>query len=120
MRKLEKRIFGRGAQGPVKIELTLAALDDLRSIRAYTLERWGPDQEQQYLDQIWNKFDNILSDPSTFRFRQDLFPGCQIAAEGKHVILFRMLKSSLQVVRVLHGAMDFKRHLPPETRRSRR
>ena len=98
----------------MKLELTHAALDDLRSIRAYTLERWGPDQEQQYLDQIWNKFESILSDPSKFRFRQDLFPGCQIAAEGKHVILFRMHKSSLQVVRVLHGAMDFKRHIPPQ------
>jgi len=67
----------------VKLELAHAALDDLRSIRAYTLERWGPDQEQQYLDQIWKKFESILTDPSKFRFRRDLFPGCQIAAEGK-------------------------------------
>ena len=101
----------------MNLELTHAALDDLRSIRAYTLERWGPDQEQQYLDQIWKKFESILTDPSKFRFRRDLFPGCQIAAEGKHVILFRMHKSTLQVVRVLHGAMDFKRHMPPEPRR---
>lgn len=101
----------------MKLELTQAALDDLRSIRAYTLEQWGPVQEQQYLDQIWEKFGAILTDPSKFRFRQDLFPGCQIAAEGKHVILFRMHSSSLQVVRVLHGAMDFKRHIPPENRR---
>ena len=103
----------------MKLELTHAALDDLRSIRAYTLERWGPDQEQQYLDQIWKKFESILTDPSKFRFRRDLFPGCQIAAEGKHVILFRMHKSRLQVVRVLHGAMDFKRHIPSEPRRRR-
>jgi toxin ParE1/3/4 len=101
----------------VKLELTRAALDDLRSIRDYTLDQWGPAQEQQYLDQIWKKFGAVLTDSSKFRFRQDLFPGCQIAAEGKHVILFRMHRSTLQVVRVLHGAMDFKRHIPPETRR---
>ena len=93
----------------MKLELTRAALDDIRSIRAYTQERWGPDQEQRYLDQIWNKFETIIADPSKFRFRRDLFPGCQIAAEGKHVILFRLHKATLQVVRVLHGAMDFKR-----------
>lgn len=101
----------------MKLELTRAALDDLRSIRAYTLELWGPDQEQQYLDQIWKKFESILSAPSKFRFRRDLFPNCQIATEGKHVILFRTHKSRLQVVRVLHGAMDFKRQIPTEPRR---
>lgn len=100
----------------MKLELTHAALDDLRSIRAYTLERWGPVQEKQYLDQIWKKFEAIIKDPSQFRFRRDLFPGCQVAAEGKHVILFRMHKATLQVVRVLHGAMDFKLHVPPDTR----
>lgn len=103
----------------MKLELTHAALDDLRSIRAYTLERWGPAQEQLYLDQIWKKFETIITDPTKFRFRRDLFSGCQVAAEGKHVILFRVHKSTLQVVRVLHGAMDFKGHVPPDTRPGR-
>lgn len=98
----------------MNLELTHAALGDLRSIRAYTLDQWGPAQEQQYLDQIWKKFESLLTDSSKFRFRQDLFPGCQIAAEGKHVILFRVHRSTLQIVRVLHGAMDFKRDIPPE------
>lgn len=103
----------------MKLELTHAALDDLRSIRAYTLENWSPVQERQYLDQLWSKFEDILGNPSKSRFRDDLFHGCQIAAEGKHVILFRIRKDTLQVVRVLHGAMDFKRHLPPEDRSAR-
>ncbi len=95
----------------MKLEFTPAALADLRSIRAYTLENWGPAQETAYLDGMWEKFELILADASPYRFRPDLFPGCQLAAEGKHVILFRVNKSSLQVVRVLHSAMDFKRHL---------
>jgi len=95
----------------MKLELAPAALDDLRSIRAYTLERWGAAQEAAYLDRMWRKFESILADSAPYRFRPDLFPGCQIAAEGKHVIVFRVSKSTLQVVRVLHSAMDFKRHL---------
>ena len=89
-------------------------MDDIRSIRAYTLQNWGTEQEQRYLDQLWDKFAEIFEEPSKFRFRQDLFPECQIAAERKHVILFRIRRGSLQVVRVLHSAMDFKRHIPPE------
>jgi toxin ParE1/3/4 len=96
----------------MKLELTPAALADLQSIRAYTLERWGPAQEEAYLERMWEKFETLLADSAPYRFRPDLFPGCQIAAEGKHLILFRVDKSTLQIVRVLHGAMDFKRHLP--------
>jgi toxin ParE1/3/4 len=96
----------------MKLELTHAALEDLRSIRDYTLENWGPVQEQQYLNQLWSKFEALPKDASLYRFRHDLFPGCQIAAEGRHVILFRVNKPVLQIVRVLHGSMDFKRHLP--------
>jgi plasmid stabilization system protein ParE len=43
-----------------------------------------------------------------------LFPGCRIAAQGRHVILFHIEGEVLQIVRILHAAMDFKRHLPPE------
>jgi len=97
----------------VKLELSPAALADLRSIRDYTLERWGTDQEAAYLDRMWKQFEAIRADSTRYRFRPDLFPGCQIAAEGKHVILFRVNQSTLQIVRVLHSAMDFKRHLHP-------
>jgi plasmid stabilization system protein ParE len=31
----------------MKLVLTEAALDDLRSIRAYTLETWGEEQEER-------------------------------------------------------------------------
>jgi toxin ParE1/3/4 len=73
------------------------------------LEHWGPKQEKAYLDRMWNRFREIQSRPGTFRARPDLFPGCQIATEGKHVILFRIQGKSLQIVRVLHTAMDYKR-----------
>jgi toxin ParE1/3/4 len=95
-----------------ELELTPAALADLRSIRTYMSERRGEAQEEAYLDRMWEKFAELIADSSPYRFRPDLFPGCQIAAEGKHVILFCVSQSTLQIVRVLHGAMDLKRHLP--------
>ena len=44
----------------MKLDLTHAALEDLRSIRAYTLEQWGETQEKLYLDRLWNRFEEIL------------------------------------------------------------
>lgn len=96
----------------MRLRLTEAALADLRSIRAYTLETWGSDQEQRYLDRIWARFEDLRLHSERYRLRPDLFPGCRIAAEGKHVILFRALDGQLEIARVLHAAMDFKRHLP--------
>jgi len=93
------------------LDFTKAAVSDLQSIRSYTLETWGAEQEQRYLDELWQKFEEIRADPKRWRRRDDLFPDCQIAAQGKHVILFRIENSVLQIVRILHSAMDFPRHL---------
>ncbi len=94
----------------MRLELTQAALADLRSIRRYTLKRWGKAQEQHYIDLIWRKFSDLQATRDRCRFRNDLFPNCQVAAVEKHVVLFRVQADTLQVVRVLHGAMDFSRH----------
>jgi toxin ParE1/3/4 len=86
----------------MKLVFTAAAVHDLRSIRIYTLESWGEEQENAYLDQIWQRFEIIRSNPTRFRIRADLFPGCRLAAEGTHVILFRIGQDALEIVRVLH------------------
>ena len=97
------------------LDLTKAAVSDLQSIRSYTLETWGLEQEQRYLDALWKKFEEILADPSRWRRRDDLFPACQIAAQGKHVILFRVQDTVLEIVRILHGAMDFPRQIQADS-----
>ena len=97
----------------MKLILTAAALEDLRSIRAYTLDTWDEAQEERYLDRLWTRFEVLQANPERHRLRPDLFPGCRIAAEGRHVILFRADEGALKIVRVLHVAMDFKRHISP-------
>ena len=88
------------------IDLTEAALQDLRSIRDYTLFTWGEEHEQNYLDAIWAKFETMRADPERDRRREELFPGCRFAVHGKHVILFRIEGKVLRIVRLLHGSMD--------------
>ncbi len=95
----------------MKLDLTDAAVEDLREIREYTLHNWGERQEDLYLKAMWRRFTEILDDPTLFRLREDLFPGCRTAAQEKHIILFRVENDVLQVVRILHGAMDVRRHL---------
>lgn len=96
------------------LDFTHAAIADLQSIRSYTLQVWGAGQEQVYLDSLWKKFGDLLANPERWRKRNDLFTGCQIAAHVKHVILFRINCTELQIVRILHAAMDFPRQLADE------
>ena len=96
------------------LEFTHAAIADLQSIRSYPLLAWGAEQEQIYLDSLWKKFGELLANPERWRKRNDLFTDCQIAAHAKHVILFRINGTELQIVRILHAAMDFPRHLADE------
>jgi len=99
------------------LDLTDAAIDDLRKIREYTLQNWGTHQEELYLTGIWHRFSEVLENPERFRLREDLFPGCRIAAYQSHIILFRVETNTLEVMRVLHGAMDVSRHLPKNLER---
>lgn len=96
------------------LEFTHAAVRDLHAIRDYTLSTWGERQEAAYLEAMWSRFSEIMEAPDRWRKREDLFPGCRIASQGKHVILFRIEGRVLQIVRILHSAMDLKRHMPPE------
>ena len=93
------------------LDLTEAAVADLQSIAEYTRDSWGSAQEQIYLESLWSRFEEILDDPAKWRGRPDLFPGCQIATQARHVILFRVQGSTLQIVRILHSSMDFQRHV---------
>ena len=72
------------------LELTEEALSDIRTIREYTFTRWGEVQEQKYLDGIWDKFEDLVTDPERWRSRDDLFPGCSIAIYQKHLIPLRV------------------------------
>jgi toxin ParE1/3/4 len=98
----------------VILDLTEHAAADLQDISAYTLDTWGAEQEEKYLKNLYRKFSEILESPDRWRFREDLFPRCQVAFEGRHLILFQVNDDVLLIVRILHGAMNLGSHVPIE------
>jgi toxin ParE1/3/4 len=75
---------------------------------------WGEEQEDRYLKGLWSKLAEIQSSPKSCRLRNDLAKGCCSTRHEKHVIFFSVKGQTLQVIRILHGAMDFNRHLVDE------
>lgn len=98
----------------MNLTLSPAALGDLRSISDYTLQTWGEDQETRYLEGIWQKLEEIRACPEACKLRHDLPGGCRSARCGKHVVFFSINGNTVEVIRILHAAMDFHTHLLPE------
>jgi len=98
----------------VKFSLTHHAAEDLHEISRYTLSQWGEEQEDRYLRGLYSKLNEIAADPARWRFRNDLFPDCQVSRFGRHIILFICDGNVLTVVRILHRAMKIQNHIPDE------
>lgn len=98
----------------MKLVLSPAAIHDLQSIAEYTLRTWGPEQEHRYLEGLWARLEEIRAAPERFKPRPELGEDFQSARHEKHVVFFRIRKGSLQIIRILHTAMDFGGHLSEE------
>ena len=96
----------------MRVRLLKLAYGDLDSIYAYTLARWGREQAELYVGTLWDAFDKIVAAPERWQPRDALYPGCRICLCGRHAILYRFQEGRVEIARVLHDAMDFRRHLP--------
>ena len=95
----------------MRFRLSKLAYSDLDSIYAYTLAKWGREQADRYLGTLWDTFDKITAEPERHKVRDQLYPGSRICFAGRHAIIYRIRESRVEIARVLHDAMDFRRHL---------
>ena len=80
-------------------------------IGRYTLDTWGYEQMDRYLNQINSAFEEIALQPTIGRDRVLFGQGLRSYSVGEHVVFFRTKKTHIEVIRLLHKRMDFKRHL---------
>jgi toxin ParE1/3/4 len=93
-----------------KYILSSRADSDLEEIWDYTDQKWGRDQARTYLTQLENRMLILAHHPALGRKRYDI-PGEPMSFhEGRHVIFYRSSQAGIEILRVLHDAMDFPRH----------
>lgn len=92
--------------------LTNAAKADLKEIGRYTKREWGLAQRDKYLAMLDECFHVFASDPLKGRDCSDLREGYRKYNAGSHVIFYRQIAASVEIVRILHSRMDTERHLP--------
>jgi len=112
-----------GRPGDWRIVLTSAAEADFDQILQWTAEHFGNEQAEAYSEILLAALEALKDGPTLpdVRAREDLPWGIltiHAARSGKkarHIILFRVDPArdtkTLQVLRILHDAMDLSRHV---------
>lgn len=92
--------------------LTKKALADLIEIGRYTQKRWGTEQRNSYLTMLDGCFQQLAADPLTGRACDEIRSGYRKMNAGSHVVFYRQSRNDeIEIVRVLHGRMDFEARL---------
>ena len=92
-------------------QLSKLARLDLIDIADYTVDTWGPEQAQRYLDSLETCFNRLVKTPEIGRPCDRIQPGYRRIEHEKHVIFFRANHDDIFISRVLHQRMLPSLHL---------
>ena len=91
--------------------LSPRAKADIDEIWDYTVAHWNLEQAETYIRWIQAAIEVIAAEPETGRSCEAVRAGYRKHSVGSHIIFFRLTRGGIDVVRILHGRMDFERHL---------
>jgi toxin ParE1/3/4 len=107
---------------PWAVGLSDRAEADIYEILRWTAERFGAAQSTSYGRLLAESLTRLERGPTAAgaRRRDEIGAGVHtlhVGRRGRHVILFRIgseTERTIDVLRILHDAMDLARHAPPE------
>jgi len=88
--------------------VTPKAERDLLAIGQYTLEKWGEEQRNIYLQNLVNRFAWLCEYPDLGIKRDEIKEGYLSYHEGKHLIFYVVSDDFIDIIGVLHERMDYK------------
>lgn len=112
------------------VRLTAAAEADFEEILRWTVDQFGEARARLYAETISAALNDLAAGPAIAgaRKREDILKGiftlhvARGGRKGRHLVMFRVGRAPdrgvIEVLRLLHEAMDLQRHLPPAEERS--
>ncbi len=88
-----------------------AAKENLKDIYQFGLRQWGKAQLDNYLAAIKDQFWTLTEQPLMSVERPELLPDTRSLPIQSHTLFYRVLANRVEIIRVLHGRQDPKRHL---------
>ena len=91
--------------------ITKKAVSDLEKIWLYTVEKWSIQQADRYYNLIFDEINyfckNINAGKSIEHVRKDY----RASKVKSHLIFYRVLNDTIEVIRILHEQMDIENRL---------
>lgn len=78
---------------------------DLAEIFDYTVDTWGEQQAEKYIEELAACFQLLADSPGLGRACDLISPGIRRFEQGKHVIFYKPERDGIIVSRILHQRM---------------
>ncbi len=93
------------------VDILPGAQEYLLGIFYYSADRWGTEQADRYIRGLHEAIALVANAPNLRRPCNEIRRGYFRVNSGSHVIFCRLRGDTIEVIRVLHAGMDFRRHL---------
>lgn len=93
------------------VRLTPAAINDIRQIFTRTKKDFGLAQADKYYRLLFKSFRRVDNRPNLGKNYEWIRQGIFGYSVESHVIFYRIVKSDILIVRVLHKRRDHEQHL---------
>lgn len=90
-----------------RIHLAPRAWRDLETIEDYTLETWGVAQAEEYIRTMHIAF-QLLAENPYLGYAKGHY---RAYAAAQHIVIYRIAKARIEIMHILHPAMDVKARL---------
>lgn len=87
------------------------AREDLKAVWRYSLRQWGERQADLYLQQLDHGIRSLVEFPDIGSPCDHIRAGYRKLQINRHLIFYRRRDQHIDIVRVLHQAMDVESHL---------
>lgn len=86
--------------------ITPRALQDLQNIGRYTLQKWGRQQRNNYLQALEQRFEWLAQNPHRGTNRPEIQEGYFSYAQGSHLIFYLKREGGIDIIGIPHQCMD--------------
>jgi toxin ParE1/3/4 len=89
-----------------RIVISPRARRDISEIHRYTVQRWGEQQAEAYVDGIWAAIESLATFPELGLVAGVGPSGTRRIVATRHVIYYRIGSSSIEIARIVHDRRD--------------
>lgn len=91
--------------------LSKEADDDILQIGRDSIDRWGWDRTERYLEDLHHAFETLAEFPALGKGADHIREGYRRFESGSHSVFYREMEFGVLIVRILHNRMMPKIHL---------